>query len=73
MISREQIKQTSTFKRLNPIQQRMVLKHTSFKEIDYNFNVINAIGLIRWRNLVNLNESRILIIEEIYANSQDVN
>ena len=73
MISREQIKQTSTFKKLNPIQQRMVLKHKSFKELDHEYSVCKAIGIERWRSQVGLNESRVLIVEELYANIQDVN
>lgn len=51
LVTYDHIKETETFKSLSPIQQKMVKSGNNRRVIEHGVNVVNNIGVKKWKKI----------------------
>lgn len=64
-LTKDQIKATSSFKKMNKIIQIMVVKRNNLMQIEHGVNVATNIGLEKWEQQSNVSWANRSIIKDI--------
>ena len=70
MITHDNIRETPTYKKLTPIQQKMVVKYKSFKQIQHEVEVVRHQGMEKWETITGISWTRQQIVKEIIENDK---
>tara|TARA_R110002020_G_scaffold334555_2_gene549790 strand:- start:7767 stop:7979 length:213 start_codon:yes stop_codon:yes gene_type:complete len=68
MITSTKLKELSSYKKLDNVQQIMVKKHKNVKKINHHLELIKNMGYKKWLLLSNLYYLNKLLIDEIIKN-----